>query len=153
MSLEKRICKKHGLQPLSEYYLLKNGAKQYYKCKLCTRANVKKSEKKNGGNIEKQRRYRQEWKMKVFRHYSNSEIPFCQCCNETIFEFLTLDHKFGGGTKHRKETGGGGSLTYKWAIDNDYPDIFRVLCYSCNACYGIYGNCPHQTSWAPTTSM
>ena len=152
MTEEKRICQKHGMQPISEYYFHQNEGRRYYKCKLCTRKNVKHSEQKLGNTIMKHRKYRQEWKMKVFCHYSNSEAPFCECCNEATIEFLTLDHKFGGGTAHRKNViGGAGSRTYKWAIDNDYPDIFRVLCYNCNSCYGIYGRCPHQDRTPPAT--
>lgn len=155
MTQEKRICKIHGMQPISDFYYNQNGSRKYYKCKLCTKANVKRNEQKSDNMVQRHRKYRQEWKMKVFQHYSKSETPFCECCGETIFEFLTLDHKFGDGTKHRKEVGkgrlAGGCRMYKWAIDNDYPDIFRILCYNCNCAYGVYGRCPHQDHTAPVS--
>ena len=36
----------------------------------------------------------------VIDHYSNGK-NCCACCNEKIYEFLTIDHLNGGGTKHR----------------------------------------------------
>ena len=79
--------------------------------------------------------------------YSKAETPSCECCGETYLEFLTLDHKNGGGNKHRKQEGlEKGSATYWWIIHNDFPEGFRVLCMNCNFSIGMYGYCPHNKS-------
>lgn len=32
----------------------------------------------------------------------------------------------------------------EWAIKNDFPDVFQVLCHNCNQAIGYYGSCPHK---------
>ena len=89
---------------------------------------------------EGERRRQQERRMIVLKHYSG-ETPRCQCCGETIYEFLTIDHIEGGGTKHRN-TGGAHDIV-KWLIKNNFPEGFRVLCFNCN-CSRRGGECPHK---------
>ena len=66
----------------------------------------------------------------------------CNCCAETIEQFLCIDHMGGGGNQHRKE------MTTKsigeWLYVNNYPEGFQVLCHNCNMAEGIYGKCPHN---------
>ncbi len=82
----------------------------------------------------------------VLEHYGGSP-PVCACCGESTYEFLALDHKKGGGTKHRKELKRfAGVSTYYWAVKNNFPKIFRVLCHNCNSSLGYYGYCPHKKS-------
>jgi hypothetical protein len=69
--------------------------------------------------------------------------PACDCCGETIVEFLTIDHINGGGGKHRKTIKGGPHIGV-WLKQNDYPLGFRVLCMNCNFSLGINGYCPHK---------
>jgi hypothetical protein len=129
-------CNKHGLQKCN-----KNS-----RCKLCDREKALKYDSKHRDEIKvRHKQYRMECRLKVFCHYSNSKIPFCACCGDTIIEFLTLDHIDGDGAKHRKEIEvGAGAHTYKWVIDNNFPPIFRVLCYNCNCSRGSHGYCPHE---------
>jgi hypothetical protein len=77
-------------------------------------------------------------KHKFFEMYGTS----CECCGETTYEFLTLDHKLG----QRKGTGGreGTYNAYVRAIKEYKPDEFRTLCMNCNHSYGIRGYCPHN---------
>ena len=49
-------------------------------------------------------RYRRKLKHEVLSSYSFGKLPYCKCCGESCLEFLTLDHIFAGGGKHRKET-------------------------------------------------
>jgi hypothetical protein len=77
-------------------------------------------------------------KIKIFNHYGNK----CSCCGETIYEFLSIDHINGGGTKHRKVMRNSRQL-YQWIIDNNYPEDLRILCYNCN-CGRKSGPCPHE---------
>lgn len=113
-----------------------------YKDKKIRSENQKKWHLKNRDLIlEKQKEYRLKIKLEVFSHYCNGEIK-CQCCSEKIIEFLSIDHVDGGGTKHRKQIGRGN--LYRWLINNNFPNNYRVLCHNCNQAIGIYGKCPHN---------
>lgn len=78
-------------------------------------------------------------RLTVFNHYSNG-VPRCHCCGETTFEFLSIDHINGGGNQHRKNI----YNIFLWLIQNDFPDGFQILCYSCNMAKGFYSKCPHS---------
>lgn len=76
--------------------------------------------------------------------YSSSP-PFCKCCGEKEYKFLTIDHINGvSNRKHRNEIGRGGSALYSWLVRNNFPPGFQVLCYNCNCAKGHYGVCPHS---------
>jgi hypothetical protein len=66
----------------------------------------------------------------------------CQCCGESRWQFLSLDHINNDGAKHRLEVGQ--SRVYKWAEDNGFPGTLRLLCYNCNMARAFYGICPHE---------
>jgi len=66
----------------------------------------------------------------------------CVCCGENNLEFLCIDHINGGGNKHRKKVGHGGTF-YRWLRKNNMPEGYRVLCHNCNQSIGYYGYCPH----------
>ena len=81
----------------------------------------------------------------VLKHYSGSDVPYCVCCGETTYEFLTIDHIDGNGAEHRRKNGiWSGSGTHEWLIKNNYPGGFRVLCFNCNSARGFLGYCPHE---------
>lgn len=76
----------------------------------------------------------QKLKLEVLSHYSEG-TPKCTNCGEKEIKFLSIDHSFGDGTKHRKEIGVGvGSQFYYWLIKHNYPQNLglRVLCLNCN---------------------
>lgn len=89
------------------------------------------------------------WKAIVFTRYGN----VCACCGETTFEFLTIEHKNGGGQLDRKKHGG--QQFYRHIASQGFPDIYEILCYNCNCAKGIHGSCPHERCKAimvfPTT--
>jgi hypothetical protein len=93
-------------------------------------------------NVNRNKIYRLEKRTKVIEHYGGK----CECCGESNYEFMSIDHINGGGTKHREELGnkGRGHNFYSWLIQNNYPDDFRVMCHNCNTALGLYGYCPHQ---------
>ena len=76
----------------------------------------------------------------VVAHYSQHTNQ-CACCGESNYRFLCLDHIHGGGNIHRKEMGD--AHPADWIFNNNFPPIFRVLCFNCNMADGIYGYCPH----------
>ena len=95
---------------------------------------------------EKRKQRNKELRLLILQHYSKSQQPKCDCCGETILEFLTIDHKNGGGNQHRKRLGTRGSgMFYRWLRDNKYPKGFRILCFNCNVTIGHYGHCPHKS--------
>ena len=72
----------------------------------------------------------------------------CVCCGESRFEFLSIDHVRGNGSRQRREAIGKGHLNgsafYRWLKRNGWPkEEFRLLCYNCNLALGLYGRCPH----------
>lgn len=76
-------------------------------------------------------------------HYGGTP-PKCACCGESHIEFLTLDHIHGGGRKHRMSLPKRSTALYKWIIDNDFPNMFRILCYNCNCSQAHRSYCPHE---------
>jgi|TARA_Y100000310_G_scaffold184952_1_gene185049 hypothetical protein len=54
-----------------------------------------------------------------------------KCCVDPMnMDYLSLDHINGGGVRHYKEIGGGGSRVYKWIIKNPETakKIFQIIC-------------------------
>jgi hypothetical protein len=66
----------------------------------------------------------------------------CECCGESRFEFLALDHVNGGGRQERK-TMSTIQIALR-AIREGFPDKYRILCHNCNQSIGWYGYCPHK---------
>lgn len=92
---------------------------------------------------ERMKKQSAEYRSLVFDHYGRK----CECCGETIIEFLTIDHVDGGGTKHRKTLGGkSGTWFYRWLVKQGFPKGYRTLCYNCNCGRHHRGDgvCPHE---------
>lgn len=103
--------------------------------------------------LAKLRVYSQNLRLKVLAHYSGG-VPQCACCGETHNEFLCLDHIEGNGNEHRRTINSkGGYSTYRWIIQNNFPDGYRTLCHNCNHSLGSYGYCPHGTVEFPAGEL
>lgn len=76
----------------------------------------------------------------VLTHYSNGKLE-CECCGETIYEYLTLNHIHGGGVQERKNINPSLSRTL---IKRNYPLGYNVLCYNCNCADAFAKGCPHK---------
>ena len=114
----KRICGACGLvKPNSEFYS-NIQTKRKSTCKACT----------------KQRRL--EHKIEKFNAYGGCK---CVCCEETLLEFLTLDH-IGNSKKEFEMTMCRGLRTDGFP----HKDKLRVLCMNCNWSIGVHGYCPHH---------
>jgi len=90
-----------------------------------------------GGDLPtRKKRYRMCLKLNMIREYGGK----CAVCGESRYEFLTIDHVNGGGSKHRAEVNavGGGDAFYRVLRDADWPKgDYRLLCFNCN---GVMGN-------------
>ena len=92
--------------------------------------------------LRKNKEYERKCKQKIIDAYGGK----CQCCGESIFEFLSIDHINNDGAQERKikKNGTGGKL-YRWLIKNNYPkDNYQLLCFNCNCSKGFMGYCPHE---------
>lgn len=100
--------------------------------------------RENRRDRENSKKRREINKQKIFNYYGGTP-PVCACCGEKEIAFLSLDHINGGGIKHRKSIGStSGAAMYSWAIRNDFPPMFQVLCMNCNFAKGSNGKCPHE---------
>lgn len=67
----------------------------------------------------------------IMRHYS-PELECVQCGFDDI-RALTIDHINGQGRQHLKSIGLKGGVTfYRWIRNNNFPDMFQILCCNCN---------------------
>ena len=87
------------------------------------------------------RKYHRE-KIEILKKYSG-QIPCCNCCGETKYEFLTLDHIIP--KKNAKEITGT-NLYSKLRKIKAQRNIYQVLCYNCNMGKRVNEFCPHKKS-------
>ncbi len=147
-----------GLTPHQRYYL-----KNKEKCKLAKQKSLSKRPdyykehyQKNHDKILQQRQKhrnenREHYKTKerkkrliIKERVINGHGGKCECCGETLLDFLTIDHINNDGARHRKEFGRAGKI-HRWIISNNFPEGFQVLCFNCN--YSKFlngGKCIHQ---------
>ena len=90
----------------------------------------------------------QEQRVQVYSVYSkrlsNSDIPCCNCCGETIMEFLAVDHVKGRKHLPEKEKNLKSNTLLPFLIKNNYPEDYQILCHNCNNAKGFYGKYPHE---------
>lgn len=125
-----RICATCATQKeLSEFNKYPEG---YYRrvCKLCRNRSQAANCNRRGARLRDM----------VLDAYGGQ----CECCAETLREFLTIDHL--GNWAHLTRVPHGQGL-YKLLKKNGFPrNGYRLLCYNCNLSIGRYGYCPHRPS-------
>lgn len=154
-------------KPLAQFH--KHGSGLRAQCKICVRArNLERYHaflKNDPASKAQRRKYSMEWhkdnkerankrvasdhkaqRLTCLAHYGK----ICACCGESRYEFLSIDHTHGGGSRHRKS---GVSKICRWLIKNGFPDGFRVLCHNCNQAIGHYGICPHVKQITAVVSL
>jgi hypothetical protein len=111
-------------------------------CVTCnTRLDKERYQRTRDVRLDTIRRSRQSLRKEIIAGYGG----LCECCGESNWEFLTIDHVNGDGSTHRKELMEQGTRLYTWLKRNDYPkDGFRLLCFNCNCSIGFLGYCPHR---------
>lgn len=75
-------------------------------------------------------------KLQVLQAYGGK----CECCGETRWPLLTIEHKRNDGSKDRRNN------FYKRLIERGCPKNLGlgVLCYNCNCSRGHFDTCPHK---------
>jgi hypothetical protein len=88
-----------------------------------------------------QARYRR-MKAAALQAYGN----VCQCCGESNWKFLTIDHIDENGGEHRRSIfGKNAGNMLEWFHRNNFPPGYRTLCYNCNCARSRNGGiCPHK---------
>lgn len=101
-------------------------------CKTCHKGENLQYRHRHADRVyEKELSGKQTIKEHVFSHYCEGEI-LCKKCGFKDIRALSLDHIDGNGTKHRKELNiTAGTQFYRWVRDNDFPEMFQVLCMNC----------------------
>lgn len=84
------------------------------------------------------------WKVKIRTEMVAAYGGCCECCGETELRFLTLEHKNGGGSKHRKELGGQGAVMVQLRRLGWPKTDYTVLCFNCNLVTKDGLPCPHK---------
>ncbi len=91
--------------------------------------------RRDAANKSRRERHR-ELREEFLAAYGNE----CECCGETQKHFLTIEHRDGGGKKHRGSVGAAGVL--QDMKRQGWPkDKYALLCYNCNCARGFYGFC------------
>jgi len=108
-------------------------------------ANRKKQRDYYERNKEKQRNWARQYTRKLREEVIKGYGAECECCKESRYEFLALDHRNGGGNKERK-AGKHTYSIYRDASKRKFPSDYRILCHNCNNALGFYGYCPHIQS-------
>lgn len=106
---------------------------------IAKRHRTKYAERYKRADTERNRRLRAE----LLEAYG----AVCACCQEQRTVFLTLNHKNGGGTQHRRRVGEIG--VYRELKRLGWPrDQYEILCMNCNWARR-YGACPHEQQEEP----
>lgn len=98
---------------------------------------------------ERRREHARNHNNKVKRRVMDAYGGVCQCCGESMLEFLTLDHINNDGNEHRKTLKGFGAGTalYRLLEKQGWPEGFQTLCMNCNwARHWNNGICPHLSA-------
>lgn len=79
-----------------------------------------------------------EMRREIITHYGSK----CRCCDESIYGFLTIQHKNNDGSKERQKIGT--IQVLRKIINTGFPDSYEILCFNCNLSLGFNGYCPHE---------
>lgn len=113
-------------------------------CNICLEKKYAAHKRYLASHPEKQIEYRRRIRAEVIRKYGGK----CSCCNESVTEFLVIDHvNRDGNTERRELYGSQTGASFRWFLKlkrESTRDDLRVLCYNCNNAIHIYGTCPHE---------
>lgn len=104
---------------------------------------------KNWENSDRGKEYARQYHIDHKAHYKKIVFDYygweCNCCDENVVEFLSIDHVNGGGSRERREEHISGVRLYKKIIKEGFSEDYQILCMNCNFGKKITGTiCPHQ---------
>lgn len=106
---------------------------------------IKKKSEISKATYRRKQENRVKTKINVIIKYGGA----CECCLESDYRFLCIDHINNDGNKERKEKGhlASGPRWYKTLESSERRNDLRVLCYNCNIARSHHnGVCPHKMS-------
>jgi hypothetical protein len=134
----------------------RRGSKSIKLCRLCYNAHMRAYRLANPEHVIAERKRGREWWQKLRHEVIMAYGGYnCACCGETEPLFLSIDHVFNDGAKHRREIAvtskgngkGASSRTLQWLKQNGFPAGFQVLCMNCNMGKQRNGGiCPHKAN-------
>lgn len=110
---------------------------------ICSNCKNKKHREWTTKNSEKVKLQRKNERLSLRKKVINAYGGKCNCCNESIWEFLTIDHVNNDGKIERANNINCEKL-YRKIIKENYPPNYQILCYNCNCTKGFMGSCPHK---------
>lgn len=129
-------CKPCGVIVKNEWY---HKNKSEVNARLC----IKRGCKTHAAALaEKNRKWRNDVRVKVLKHYSFYNEIHCCSCGVTNLDIMVLDHTRDDGNKHRGEIGKNTNI-YIWLNKNGLPEGFQVMCHNCNWFKHITKKVPH----------
>jgi hypothetical protein len=109
----------------------------------CKEINKKCREKNGSKYLENRRIVEKNKRIKIFDYYGGK----CECCGESNYHFLSIDHKDSNGSVHRKQKR---INIHDEIIRNNFPRDYQILCFNCNFAREFYGGkykiCPHKSN-------
>ena len=99
-------------------------------------------EKRKAISLRNHHKRRNRDRQLVYAYYGGQ----CECCGEKEPRFLTVDHINDDGCIERKKgVYTNGSQFYRYIVQCNFPDYYRLLCFNCNLGRAKNGGiCPHK---------
>ena len=153
-----KVCPKCKALKFASDFVFNNKAKDKLSnwCKVCQAAQLKAWREKNPERKRLNDRrlylenrtdridYNKERQLRLRKQVVEAYGGRCNCCAESRFEFLAVDHTDNDGAEERKRIKGNGTL-HSYIIEQGFPARYQVLCHNCNLAKSFTGKCPHQT--------
>jgi hypothetical protein len=134
-------------RPINKFTLRKETGKRRPECSICRgeqwrHSSAGKAWANRSTTKTLKAKLMRDWRWRlrcqVFEGYGGK----CACCNESTYEFLSLDHISGNGNIEREKLDV--NAIYRKALRLNFPITYRILCINCNWATGNWGNCPHK---------
>lgn len=133
-----KLCCKCKIQLTEENSKPYNNKSGNYICNNCFK--LKQIESR-----EKRNKYTREADLKIKLKMIEGYGGKCNCCGESRYQFLTIDHINNDGADDRRKNNKTGIKLYRDLIKQNFPkDRFQLLCFNCNCAKGFFGKCPHE---------